>query len=154
MHPRLFCVGFYCLLLFCTYVLTLVCNRRTTNVVWWWWWWWWWWYWMVPFPTYLSHLYGHSPITSILNFICTVVQHLNTAADTSSVCSSYVSSFYRLSLCLRQSVANSYVCVCVCVRACVCVCVCACVCVCVCVFRHCRLNREAHMQLLYAKTTS
>jgi len=31
-------VSFYWLLLFCTYVLTLVCNRRTTNVVWWWWW--------------------------------------------------------------------------------------------------------------------
>ena len=29
------------LLLFWTYVLTPVCNGRTTNFVWWWWWWWW-----------------------------------------------------------------------------------------------------------------
>ena len=37
-------VKFYCtcnFVLFCTYVLTLVCNRRIINGVWWWWWWWW-----------------------------------------------------------------------------------------------------------------
>ena len=33
---------FYCdFVLFCTCVLTLVCNRRIINGVWWWWWWWW-----------------------------------------------------------------------------------------------------------------
>ena len=30
--------------LLCTYVLSLLSNRRTTNVLWWWWWWWWWWW--------------------------------------------------------------------------------------------------------------
>jgi len=35
LHIRSY-VSSYWLLLFCTYVLMLVCNRRTTNVVWWW----------------------------------------------------------------------------------------------------------------------
>jgi len=30
--------------LLCTYVLSLLSNRRTTNALWWWWWWWWWWW--------------------------------------------------------------------------------------------------------------
>ena len=33
--------------LLCTYVLSLLSNRRTTNVLWWW---WWWWLWAVAWP--------------------------------------------------------------------------------------------------------